>query len=87
MSFVSVATFVQPSFQLGYTFKLFRLAFILLIEALGGWGLAIGVAGMLLILALTRTPTKTSYLYPVIPFHAQALWRLLVRRSIHPENA
>ena len=87
MSFVSVATFVQPSFQLGYTFKLFRLAFILLIEVLGGWGLAIGVVGMLIILAITRTPTTTSYLYPLIPFRPQALWRLLVRRSIHPENA
>ena len=87
MSFVSVATFVQPSFQLGYTFKLFRLAFILLIELFGGWGLAAGVAAMLLILALTRTPTDTSYLYPLIPFHAPALWRLLIRRTIHPENA
>ena len=87
MSFVSVATFVQPSFQLGYTFKLFRLAFILLIELFGGWGLLGGVIAMLLMLAATRTPTGTSYLYPLIPFHAQALWRLIFRRSIHPENA
>ena len=87
MSFVSVATFVQPSFQLGFTFKLFRLAFILLIELFGGWGLAGGVIAMLILMALTRTPTKTSYLYPLIPFHPQALWRLLIRRSIHPQNA
>ncbi|MBR3289760.1 MAG: spore germination protein, partial [Clostridia bacterium] len=87
MSFVSVATFVQPSFQLGYTFKLFRLAFILLIEIVGAWGLTVGLVAMLLIMGFTRTPTRTSYLYPLIPWNSQALWRLLVRRSIHPENA
>ena len=87
MSFVSVATFVQPSFQLGFTFKLFRLMLILLVNFFGLWGLIGGVVAMLLMMAFTRTPTKTSYLYPLIPFHAQALWRLLIRRSIHRENA
>ncbi len=86
MAFVSVSSFVQPSFQLGYAFKVFRLMLIVLIAVIGPWGLAIGLLLMLLCIGFTHTVTSTSYLYPLIPFDPPSLTRLLIRRSIHRDN-
>ncbi len=86
MAFVSVSGFVQPSFQLGYAFKMFRLLLIVLIAVIGPWGLPLGLLLMLLCIAFTHTVTPTSYLYPLVPFNKEALLRLFVRRSIHRDN-
>ncbi len=86
MAFVSVSSFVQPSFQLGYAFKVFRLILIVLIAVIGPWGLPIGLLLMLLCIAFTHTVTSTSYLYPLIPFDGPSLRRLFIRRSIHRDN-
>ncbi len=86
MAFVSVSSFVQPSFQLGYAFKVFRLLLIVLIAVVGPWGLPLGIALMLLCIGFTHTVTSTSYLYPLIPFDGPSLLRLFVRRSIHRDN-
>lgn len=86
MAFVSVSSFVQPSFQLGYAFKVFRLMLIVMIAVLGPWGLPIGLLLMLLCIGFTHTVTSTSYLYPLIPFDGPSLLRLFVRRSIHRDN-
>ena len=87
MAFVSVSGFVQPSFQLGYAFKVFRLLLIVLIAVIGPWGLPLGLALMLLCIAFTHTVTPTSYLYPLVPLNKEALLRLFVRRSIHRDNS
>lgn len=87
MAAVAIATFTQPSFELGYAFKLFRILFLILTALFGGWGLAGGVVLMLVILATTRTALGTGYLYPVIPFNWTALKRLLLRRILHRSNA
>lgn len=87
MAFVAVATFVQPSFRLGYTFKLYRLLFLILSAAFGAYGLIGGVVLMLLNLCFTRTFGGYRYLYPLIPFNSQACWRLLFRRSLHKQNS
>ena len=42
---------------------------------------------MLLVLVTTKTVTGGKYLYPVIPFNARALGRLLYRQSISRFNA
>ena len=86
MAFVSVSSFVQPSFQLGYAFKVFRLMLIVLIAVIGPWGLPLGLLLMLFCIAFTHTVTSTSYLYPLIPFDGPSLRRLLIRRSIHRDN-
>ena len=86
MAFVSVSSFVQPSFQLGYAFKVFRLMLIVLIAVLGPWGLPLGIVLMLLCIGFTHTVTSTSYLYPLIPLDPPSLLRLFVRRSIHRDN-
>ncbi len=86
MAFVSVFTFVQPSFQLGYAFKLFRLLFIILTALFDLWGFLGGVVLMLLLMVTTKTVGGRVYLHPIFPFDGQAVLRLLFRRSIHRDN-
>lgn len=87
MATVSVASFTQPSFELTYSFKLFRVLFLILTAFFGGWGFVGGFALFLLVLATTRTALGTGYLYPVIPFDWTALKRLLLRRILHRSNS
>ena len=87
MAFVSVAGFAQPSYELGYAFKLMRLMLLLTTAVFDIWGYVLGVAGILLLLATTKPLVKgRGYLYPLIPFNGKALWRLLVRQPISKEN-
>ena len=53
MAFVSVAGFAQPSYELGYAFKLLRVALLLLTAAFQEWGFALGFLGILVLLATT----------------------------------
>ena len=87
MAVVAVATFTQPSFELGYAFKLFRMLFLLLIAIGDLWGFLAGILIMLLVLVTTKTIGGKSYLYPLIPFRWSALHRLLIRRRIHHDNS
>lgn len=87
MAFVAIASFTQPSHELAYAFKLFRVLFLILTWLFGGWGLLAGMAVMLLVLVTTKTVTGGKYLYPVIPFNGRALGRLLYRQSISRFNA
>lgn len=87
MAAVAVATFTQPSFELGYAFKLFRILFLILTALFGGWGFAGGVVLFLVIMATTRTVLGTGYLYPILPFNWTALKRLLLRRLLHRTNS
>ena len=86
MAFVSVAGFAQPGYELGYAFKLLRLVLLLLTAAFGGWGLAAGIVGILLLLATCRPIVGPGYLYPLIPFNGKALRRLLTREHISRSN-
>lgn len=87
MAFVSIANFTQPSFELAYSVKLFRVLLLILTAAFHIWGFVGGILLMLLIVATTRTALGTSYLYPLIPFDWVAMKRLLVRRILHRSNA
>ena len=87
MAFVAIASFTQPSHELSYAFKLFRMLFLVLVWLLNGWGLLLGMAVMLFVLVTTRTAVEGSYLYPVIPFNGKALLRLLFRQPISRHNA
>lgn len=87
MAFVAIASFTQPSHELTYAFKLFRMLFVVLISLFNGWGLLGGMALMLIVLVTTRTVAGGKYLYPVIPFDGKALCRLLYRQPISRFNA
>ncbi len=87
MAFVAIASFAQPSFELGYAIKLLRMVLLLLIAALDWWGLAVGVVLIFTLLLTTKPLVGEGYLYPVYPFNAKALGRLLIRRPIDRHNS
>jgi stage V sporulation protein AF len=86
MAFVAIANFAQPSYELGYAFKLLRLMLLLLVGALDWTGLALGSAVIILLLATTKPIAGKSYLYPLVPFDRKALLGLLIRRPVSREN-
>ncbi|MCI9331863.1 MAG: spore germination protein [Oscillibacter sp.] len=86
MAFVSVASFAQPSYEMGYAFKLLRVTLLLLTAVFDVWGYGFGILGIVALLATTKPLVGRGYLYPLLPFHAKALWRLLVREPISRDN-
>ena len=86
MAYVSIASFAQPSFEMGYAFKIMRVILLLLIALLDWWGFAIGMVLWLVLLFTTKPIAGRGYLYPVCPFDKKALGRLLVRRPINRDN-
>lgn len=87
MAFVAIASFTQPSRELTYSFKLFRILLIVLIWLFGGWGLIGGMLTMLIVLVTTKTVAGGHYLYPLIPFNGKAMLRLTFRQFISKDNA
>lgn len=86
MAFVSVAGFAQPSYELGYAFKLLRVALLLVTAVFDVWGFCLGVVGIFILLCTTKPLVGKGYLYPLVPFNGKALLRLLVREPISRDN-
>ena len=86
MAFVSVASFAQPSYEMGYAFKLLRVALLLVTAAFDVWGFVLGITGILVLLATTKPVVGKGYLYPLIPFNGKTLRRLLLREPISRDN-
>ncbi len=82
MAFVAMTNFTQPSFELGYAFKLFRMLLLGLTALFNVWGFIAGIIIIALEIAFNKTVTGTSFLYPLIPFNAKALRSLLFRMPI-----
>lgn len=84
MAIVSMASFTQSNYELGYALKFVRIITLCLVAFLGGWGLLIGaIIGIFLILNVKTINGKRSYLYPLFPFNPVAMSRLVFRRSKH----
>lgn len=62
MSFVTVANYTQPNFELGYALKFMRMILLILTGFFGVWGFAAGTVITLLSIALNRTIPERSYL-------------------------
>ena len=86
MAFVSVAGFAQPSYELGYAFKLLRVALLLVTAVFDVWGFCLVVVGIFVLLCTTKPLVGKGYLYPLVPFNGKALLRLLVREPISRDN-
>ena len=80
MAFVAISNFTQPSFELGYAIKISRVFILILCGLFKIWGLIIGLALVLLLIVTTKTLSGYTYLYPLIPFNAEALKGLIIRR-------
>lgn len=86
MAFVAIANFAQPSFELGYAFKLSRIFIVVMTAVFNLWGFIAGLVIVMLVIAFTKTVTGRGYLYPLIPFNGKAISRLLIRHSISKDN-
>lgn len=86
MAFVALTNFTQPSYELGYAFKLFRMMLIGLVALFDIWGFIAGILLIIVEIATTKTVTGQSYLYPLIPFKPSALANLLLRKPINGKN-
>lgn len=80
MAFVAIANFSQRSYELGYAFKFLRVVMLILVAIFSGWGLLLGIALTLVLLATNRTVNgECSYLYPIIPFNFKAFLAVFFR--------
>ena len=87
MAFVAIANFAQPSFELGYALKLMRVTLLLLSALLDVWGLLAGIVLFVVLLLTTKPIIGKGYLYPLYPFDAKALGRILLRQPIDRNNS
>ncbi len=85
IAFVAIANFAQPSFELGYAFKLMRMLLLILSALFSIWGFLAGM-GLMLVLIATTEPLAGHYLYPLYPFNWKALKHLLFRQPIQKDN-
>lgn len=82
MSFVAIAGFSQPSFEMGYAQKFIRIFLLITTQILGIYGFFGGIVIAIISMALTKTLNGRNYLYPIIPFNKKGLLKLFVRTKI-----
>ena len=86
MAFSAISNFTQPSYELGYAIKIFRVLLLILIALFRLWGLIAGLVIVLLVIVTTKTVTGYTYLYPLLPFNRDALSGLLIRKSLRSKT-
>ncbi len=86
MAFVAIASFAQPSFEMGYAMKFSRIFLLVLSQFFGFWGLFGGMAAVLLLAGFSKTLSGRSYLSPIIPFKPKEFARMFVRTGIRYKN-
>lgn len=82
MAFVAIANYTQANYELGYALKFLRIINLLLTQWFGLWGYIGGVAVAVLAICSNRTVSKSSYIYPLIPFDWKNLKNRLIRRRL-----
>ncbi|MBR2499918.1 MAG: spore germination protein [Clostridia bacterium] len=82
MSFISIASFAQPSIEFNYSLKFMRIILLLLTYFFNIWGFIGGLLLVVLLIATNKTVTGTGYLYPLIPFNWKALKKFIIRPKI-----
>lgn len=82
MAFVALANFTQPSFELGYAIKFMRIMLLIFVALFPSYGLWIGLVLVLIIMGSNKTVTKTSYFYPLFPFHPHDFKMIFVRKKL-----
>lgn len=85
LAIAAIGSFATPSYELSMANRLFRLALLISTAILGLPGFLAGLTGIILLLIFTK-PFGIPYLWPLIPFNAQALRSVLVRRPVPVHN-
>lgn len=79
MAVVTVGTYSQASFEMGYALKFIRIVNLILVQFFGRIGLLAGVIFAIVLVCFNRTISGKSYIYPVIPFNSQMFKRKILR--------
>lgn len=79
MAVVALASFTQPSIELGYAVKFVRIFMLVGAHVLGWPGVAAALVISMIVMASTKTIVGTSYIYPLMPFDGEKLKRLIFR--------
>jgi stage V sporulation protein AF len=82
MSFVAIAGFSQPSFEMGYAQKYIRVVILILTRLFGLWGFVGGIILPIVVMLFTKTLGGKGYLSPIIPFEPKDFLKLFVRTRI-----
>lgn len=82
MAFVAIANYTQQNYELGYALKFLRIINLLLTQWFGLWGYIGGIGIAVLAICSNRTVSKSSYIYPLIPFDWKNLKNRLIRRRL-----
>ncbi len=81
-AFVAIASFSQPSFEVGYSAKFLRIIMLVLTELLSFWGIILGTIIGIVALLSSKTLSGRNYLYPVFPFNLKDFGRIFIRTRI-----
>lgn len=79
MAFITIATYSQASFEMGYALKFCRVLILILTAIFGLWGFVIGSVITLWMVVYNRTLSGKSYVYPLIPLNLDKLKRKVFR--------
>lgn len=79
MAFVAMSNYAQPSIELGYCLKFFRVFLLILTAILNIWGFVLGFIIMFLLMLSNKTVSGKHYLYPLIPFNEKKLLTKVLR--------
>lgn len=79
MAVVTVGTYSQASFEMGYAMKFVRVLTLCLTALFDAWGYAAGLIIGVICIIFNRTISGKSYIYPLFPFHADMLKRKIFR--------
>ena len=79
MAVVTVGTYGQTNFEMGYAFKFLRVLTLILTQIFNLGGFIAGVVISVLMIAFNRTITGKSYIYPLIPWDGKMLKRKVFR--------
>lgn len=79
MAVVTVGTYSQASFEMGYAMKFLRITELILTQIFGLYGFIIGIIIVICTIAFNKTISGKSYIYPLIPWDWDQLKRRVFR--------
>lgn len=79
MAVVALASFTQPSIELGYAIKFVRILMLIGAHFFGWPGVAAAFVLSVAVMAATKTIVGTSYLSPMVPWDGEKLKKLIFR--------
>ncbi len=83
MAFVAIGSYTQPSFELGYAIKFFRILGLICTQLFGIVGYIGSILFFIISLLCNKTVSNTNYLFPLIPFQGEKLIKTLFRLRIN----